>query len=201
MNKSHDRKPLGPADPAWWTGDEGDGDIPIHKKWWQAPTSTMLGNTIDDPPSPVMKAIMDGDAEDERQLGLDAQSTTEPVSGRRPKKRADCVDGLRPCPFVGCAHHLFWDAERAYGDIDVADMAHTCALDIADRGPVPLEVVGAVLGVTRERARQIEREAMTKLGTGVAETTPDVFELGDDTPEAWNRHDPWGDSDMAEGWE
>ena len=67
--------------------------------------------------------------------------------------RADCADLPRPCPRTGCRYHLV--AERAKG----LDVGPTCALDVADRGGLPLEEVGAVLGVTRERIRQIEAKA------------------------------------------
>ncbi|MFY3742456.1 sigma factor-like helix-turn-helix DNA-binding protein [Anaeromyxobacter sp. Red801] len=39
----------------------------------------------------------------------------------------------------------------------------TCALDVADRGPLTLDEVGKILGVTRERVRQIEVAALEKL--------------------------------------
>lgn len=42
-------------------------------------------------------------------------------------------------------------------------MAVSCALDIADSGGVRLEDVGALMNITRERARQIEVKALGKL--------------------------------------
>src|SRR3982751_5026142 len=27
----------------------------------------------------------------------------------KPKSRAQCAEGMRPCPFVSCKHHLFLD--------------------------------------------------------------------------------------------
>ena len=35
-------------------------------------------------------------------------------------------------------------------------MAETCSLDVADRGGITLEEVGAILNLTRERIRQVE---------------------------------------------
>lgn len=54
-------------------------------------------------------------------------------------------------------------------------MAQTCSLDVADAGPSTLTEVGALLHITRERARQIEAAALAQLG---ARTSPE------DVPEA-----------------
>ena len=72
--------------------------------------------------------------------------------------RAECAELPRPCPRTACRYHLV--AERAEG----LDVGPTCALDVADRGGMTLEEVGAVLGVTRERIRQIETLALRKVG-------------------------------------
>jgi hypothetical protein len=51
-----------------------------------------------------------------------------------------------------------------------------CVLDIVDeRGPLTLDEVGEVFGVTRERIRQIELKALMKL-----KKRPQVVELGRD---------------------
>jgi DNA-directed RNA polymerase sigma subunit (sigma70/sigma32) len=42
-------------------------------------------------------------------------------------------------------------------------MPVTCALDIADAGSSSQEEVGALMNLTRERIRQIELSALTKL--------------------------------------
>lgn len=34
------------------------------------------------------------------------------VEAHRPRTRADCVDGPRPCPFVGCRYHLLLDVNH-----------------------------------------------------------------------------------------
>jgi DNA-directed RNA polymerase sigma subunit (sigma70/sigma32) len=39
----------------------------------------------------------------------------------------------------------------------------SCVLDVADNGGITLEEVGELLGVTRERIRQIEAVAIRKL--------------------------------------
>jgi DNA-directed RNA polymerase sigma subunit (sigma70/sigma32) len=41
-------------------------------------------------------------------------------------------------------------------------MKETCVLDIADNGGLTLEEIGELVGVTRERIRQIEELALKK---------------------------------------
>jgi len=88
----------------------------------------------------------------------------------RPRTRAECADGARPCPFVSCKHHLFVDVSAKTGaiklnfpDLDVWEMNESCALDVADRGGTTLEDVGAIMNLTRERIRQVEVKALAKL--------------------------------------
>ena len=99
----------------------------------------------------------------------------------RPKTRAECANGLRPCPFVSCTHHLFLDVSSRTGaiklnfpDLEVEDMKESCALDIADRGGTTLEEVGAIMNLTRERIRQVEVRGRLKLKMG----SPSPDELG-----------------------
>jgi hypothetical protein len=88
----------------------------------------------------------------------------------KPRARAECLDGQRPCPYVSCQHHLFLDVSSRTGaiklnfpDLEVWDMNETCALDVADRGGTTLEDVGAIMNLTRERIRQVEVKALAKL--------------------------------------
>jgi hypothetical protein len=88
----------------------------------------------------------------------------------KPRTRSECVEGMRPCPFVSCKHHLFLDVSSRTGaiklnfpDLEVWEMNETCALDIADRGGTTLEEVGAIMNLTRERIRQVEVKALAKL--------------------------------------
>jgi len=89
-----------------------------------------------------------------------------PDDVERPRCRGDCVDGPRPCPFVGCRYHLFVDVTDAgnlklnFPDLEVWELGQTCALDVADQGGVTLDDVGIYLNVSRERARQLELEAL-----------------------------------------
>jgi Sigma-70, region 4 len=88
----------------------------------------------------------------------------------KPRTRSECLDGIRPCPFVSCKHHLYLDVSNRTGaiklnfpDLEVWEMNETCALDIADRGGTTLEEVGAIMNLTRERIRQVEVKALAKL--------------------------------------
>jgi hypothetical protein len=88
----------------------------------------------------------------------------------RPRTRSECADAPRPCPFVSCKHHLYLDVSARTGaiklnfpDLEVWDMADTCALDVADRGGTTLEEVGAIMNLTRERIRQVEVKGLAKL--------------------------------------
>ncbi len=80
-----------------------------------------------------------------------------------PTTRGDCLPGgsneARPCRYRGCRWHL--DRERRWLH-QVPDMTESCVLDVADRGGATLEEIGDMLGLTRERVRQIEEEAMER---------------------------------------
>ena len=89
----------------------------------------------------------------------------------RPRVRGDCVDGPRPCPYVGCRYHLFTDTLKG-GSLrlqgngtlkDLVAMSQTCALDVADEGSSTLDAIGLLMTVHRERIRQIEKAALRKL--------------------------------------
>jgi hypothetical protein len=103
----------------------------------------------------------------ERALELEAQIVD------RPRTRQDCSEGPRPCPHVSCRHHLYLDVNPQTGtiklnfpELEVWELANSCALDIADQGGTAIETVGTFLNVTRERIRQIETQALSKLSTG-----------------------------------
>lgn len=87
----------------------------------------------------------------------------------RPSTRGDCVNGYRPCPFAGCRYHLKLDVTSTGGvrdnfpDVEVEDLADSCALDVAELGGDTLEGVGLRMNLTRERVRQLEVDAIGKL--------------------------------------
>ena len=50
-----------------------------------------------------------------------------------------------------------------FPDKEIWEMEETCALDVADRGGITLEEVGAIMNLTRERIRQVETRGLLKL--------------------------------------
>lgn len=85
---------------------------------------------------------------------------------RRPKTRGDCVDGPRPCPWVGCRYNLAVDVTKS-GNLTLnfpdRDAPESCALDVAERGAVSGEGLGLLLNISRERVRQLLSQAIHKL--------------------------------------
>lgn len=100
-----------------------------------------------------------------RALELELESSFE-----RPERRSECAEGPRPCPFVSCKHHLYLDVSPQTGtiklnfpELEVWELAESCALDVADQGAQPVERTSTLLNVTRERIRQIESLALGRL--------------------------------------
>lgn len=119
-----------------------------------------------------------------------------------PRTRADCAHGPRPCPWIRCRHHQLWskpryELRRATDDElveAVVWMASSCTLDVADEGPASLQVVADAMGFnSRERARQIEGEALAKVRGRLADL------LGGDEPDVWEG-DPSTTWEEAEAW-
>lgn len=77
----------------------------------------------------------------------------------------------RPCPFVSCRHHLFLEVGPTGGITfpfgeDVAalsGMRETCSLDAAANGGRSYDAVGDLFNLVRERARQLEVDALESL--------------------------------------
>ncbi len=100
------------------------------------------------------------------------------IESRRPRSRAECANGARPCMFISCKHHLYLDVNPSTGSIklnfpdrEVWELEETCALDVADKGGITLEEVGSIMNLTRERIRQVETRGLLKLRS-VAEDEP-----------------------------
>lgn len=89
----------------------------------------------------------------------------------RPSTRGECSNVQRPCPYVGCRHHLYVDEGTGESSLvlnfpeqEPWEMPVSCSLDVADEHPsgLSLDQIGRVMGVTRERVRQIQKAAETK---------------------------------------
>jgi hypothetical protein len=107
----------------------------------------------------------------------------------RPKTREDCLAMSRPCLYVSCRHHLYLDVNPETGSVKLNfpdkepwELEETCALDVADRGGITLEEVGAIMNLTRERIRQVEVRGLEKL--------KQVPEGGIDEYTDWDPYDP-----------
>lgn len=109
-----------------------------------------------------------------RRLGGDMEpeeaELLKSIEGMRPRTRAECVNGPRPCLFVSCKHNLYLDVNPETGSIklnfpdkEIWELEHTCALDVAEKGGITLEEVGAIMNLTRERIRQVETRGLAKL--------------------------------------
>ena len=92
------------------------------------------------------------------------------IDSERPKTRADCINGPRPCLFVSCKHNLYLDVNPETGSIklnfpdkEIQELEYTCALDVAEKGGITLEEVGEIMNLTRERIRQVETRGLIKL--------------------------------------
>jgi hypothetical protein len=109
----------------------------------------------------------------QRAFGLmdpELEATIQEMEAKRPRSRAECANGPRPCMFISCKHHLYLDVNPSTGSIklnfpdrEVWELDETCALDVADRGGITLEEVGTIMNLTRERIRQVETRGLVKL--------------------------------------
>lgn len=106
---------------------------------------------------------------------LEAGRALYPEFVTRPVQREECKDGPRPCPYVSCRYHLYLDVSPHTGsiklnfpDLEVWELEESCALDVAERGAVQVERLGAILNLTRERVRQLEVQALRAIHDDLA---------------------------------
>lgn len=107
----------------------------------------------------IRRQRLEGETLDAEELELRRE-----LDATRPRTRADCAAVLRPCHFLSCRHNLALEVTpsgsiRSLEVEKFEELAESCALDVAERGGITLEEVGSLLGVTRERVRQIEERA------------------------------------------
>jgi hypothetical protein len=100
-----------------------------------------------------------------------------------PATRGECEGHEGPCPLVSCRWNIYLDVNPRNGNIklnfpdkEVWELPATCALDVADRDGVTLEELGALVNLTRERARQIVDRGLASLA---ADTSPAAVALAD----------------------
>ena len=108
----------------------------------------------------------------------------------RPTTRENCQHGPhaeRPCPFVGCKHHLYLDVNEKNGsiklnfpDLEVWELEETCGLDVADAGEVTLERVCELTNLEFDRVYAIYRAALDSVSSGAVRAG--LCELLDEEP-------------------
>jgi hypothetical protein len=120
------------------------------------------------------------------EIDPELQAVRDEIERLRPRSRAECGNGPRPCMFISCKHHLYLDVNPSTGSIklnfpdkEVWELDETCALDVADRGGITLEEVGTIMNLTRERIRQVETRGLLKL-RAIAEDEPRARATGND---------------------
>jgi hypothetical protein len=86
-------------------------------------------------------------------------ASTNPIRLRRYPDLSECVeDGPpdAPCQHAECRYHL---AHRGYWE-HATRPTRDCAIDVANAGPHTLDEVAVFLGLSGERVRQIEEQAL-----------------------------------------
>ena len=108
----------------------------------------------------------------ERQINALLYPEANAIQSERPQTRGECVNGIRPCPWVGCRHHLYLNVNEETGsvtqnfpDVPVWDLKESCSLDVVDKHPDGLDMteLGGLLKLTKERIRQIQDAAEDEL--------------------------------------
>ncbi len=101
---------------------------------------------------------------------FDFDDDVQPIeAGGRPVHRSQCAAGPRPCVWVTCRYNLYLDVRGDgilrlnFPDREPEEMMASCALDLATDGPRTLDSVAGLMGMSKERARQIEAVAIQKV--------------------------------------
>lgn len=102
----------------------------------------------------------------------------------RPPNRSICENGVRPCPYVSCRYHLYLDVRGDgvlrinFPEREPEELMASCALDMSEDGPRTLDQVAALMGMSKERARQIEATAFAKLRVALGSREYDDLDEG-----------------------
>lgn len=102
-------------------------------------------------------------------VDLELEKLRRELEEARPRTRAECEGGARPCPFISCRYHLYLDITASgslrlnFPGLELEDLVETCALDVAERGGANLAELGRLLNLTRQRADQLEKLALGRL--------------------------------------
>jgi DNA-directed RNA polymerase sigma subunit (sigma70/sigma32) len=133
-------------------------------------TATSLYEKLGRRPTPMEIAEISGLDVDQVMLAMDCPddcvSLDHPVGEAGDASLGDFVEDLQADdPFVVAADLVRRDElERALGMLDPKErQVVTLRYGLSGAGPRTLSDVGREMGVTRERVRQIERRALTKL--------------------------------------
>ncbi len=111
----------------------------------------------------------------------------------RPRSRAACLGGARPCPWVSCRYHLAVELVRTSAHEQrrpLEALPETCALDVADGGGRSSDEVAALMGVSRQLIDLITSAALSKLSA-----IADVRDLLD----RWREPDAFATPSQADG--
>lgn len=114
-----------------------------------------------------------------RKIGLLLYPEANAIQAQRPRTRGDCVDGPRPCPWVGCRHHLYLQIKSngalCAQPVEPWDLRHSCSLDVAEEAEdLRLVDLAEALGVTHQNVslaledavRSFKREAAKIIDPG-----------------------------------
>ena len=102
----------------------------------------------------------------------------------RPPNRSICEQGVRPCPYVSCRYNLYLDVRGDgvlrinFPNLEPDEMIASCALDMSEDGPRTLDQVASLMGMSKERARQLESAAFEKLRRSLDSKKHDDLEEG-----------------------
>jgi hypothetical protein len=75
-----------------------------------------------------------------------------------PRRRGDCANGPRPCPWRSCRFNLTTEPKRPPD-------GPSCVLDTVDAGGATIEEVAAAFGLTHQRISQIQERAIERILT------------------------------------